>query len=87
MTKEEKAAIIAEFAEKEGDVGSTTVQIALTSARIKELTSHMKEHPSDYASRKGLLAIVSKRRKLLKYLNSQDHKAYLALIKKLGLKR
>lgn len=87
MTKEEKTAIIAEFAEKEGDVGSATVQIAIASARIKELTSHMKEHPSDYASRKGLLAIVSKRRKLLKYLNGKDHKAYLALIKKLGLKR
>lgn len=87
MTKEEKAAIIAEYAEKEGDVGSTKVQIALTSARIKELTSHMKEHPSDYASRKGLLAIVSKRRKLLKYLNTKDHAGYLALIQKLGLKR
>ena len=87
MTKEEKSAIIAEFAEKDGDVGSTTVQIALASARIKELTSHMKEHPSDYASRKGLLAIVSKRRKLLKYMNSKDHAGYLALIKKLGLKR
>ena len=87
MTKEEKSAIIAEFAEKEGDVGSTTVQIALASARIKDLTSHMKEHPSDYASRKGLLAIVSKHRKLLKYMNSKDHAGYLALIKKLGLKR
>ena len=87
MTKEEKAAIIAEFAEKDGDVGSTTVQIAIASARIKELTSHMKEHPTDYASRKGLLAIVSKRRKLLKYLNKKDHAGYLALIKKLGLKR
>ena len=87
MTKEEKVAIISEFADKEGDVGSTTVQIALMSARIKELTSHMKEHPSDYASRKGLLAIVTKRRKLLKYLNSKNHAGYLELIKKLGLKR
>ena len=87
MTKEEKTAIMAEFATKEGDVGSPQVQIAVLSGRIKELTSHMQEHKKDYSSRRGLLTCVNRRRKLLKYLNSKDHSAYLELIKKLGLKR
>ncbi len=87
MTKEEKASIIAQFATKPGDVGSSKVQVAVMSARIKELTSHMKEHPTDFSSRRGLLAVVSKRKKLLSYLNHTDHATYLDLIAKLGLKK
>ena len=87
MTKEEKTAIMVEFATKEGDVGSPTVQVAVLSARIKELTSHMQEHKKDYSSRRGLVACVNRRRSLLKYINSKNHTAYLELIKKLGLKR
>ena len=87
MTKEEKTAIMAEFATKEGDVGSPQVQIAVLTAKITELTSHMKEHPKDYASRRGLIVFVNRRRKLLKYLNGKSHSAYLEIIKKLGLKR
>ncbi|MCH2208675.1 MAG: 30S ribosomal protein S15 [Lentisphaerales bacterium] len=87
MTKEEKNAIMKEFAQKEGDVGSPQVQIAVLTAKIKELTSHMKEHPSDYSSRRGLLSMVTRRKSLLKYLNSKNHSAYVDLIKKLGLKR
>ena len=87
MTKEEKTAIMVEFATKEGDVGSPTVQVAVLSARIKELTSHMQEHKKDFSSRRGLLVCVNRRRKLLKYINSKNHTAYLELIKKLGLKR
>jgi small subunit ribosomal protein S15 len=87
MTKEEKNAIMTEFAVKEGDVGSPQVQIALLSARIKELTSHMQEHKKDYASRRGLLKLVTRRRSLLKYLNGKSHATYVELIKKLGLKK
>ena len=87
MTQEEKTAIIVEFALKEGDVGSPQVQIALLSARIKELTSHMQEHKKDYASRRGLLKLVTRRRSLLKYLNKKSHSTYIKLIKKLGLKK
>ena len=87
MTTEEKNAIMKAFAQKEGDVGSPQVQIAVLSAKIKELTSHMKEHPKDYSSRRGLLTMVTRRKSLLKYLNDKNHKAYLELIAKLGLKR
>ncbi len=87
MTTEEKTAIMKEFALKEGDVGSPQVQIALLTARIKELTSHMQEHKTDYASRRGLLKMVTRRRSLLKYVNKKSHSAYVELIKKLGLKR
>ena len=87
MTKEEKTAIIKQFQLKEGDVGSPQVQIALLTARIKELTSHMQEHKTDYASRRGLLKLVTRRRGLLKYLNKKNHAAYVELIKKLGLKK
>ena len=87
MTKEEKTAIMTEFALKEGDVGSPQVQAALLTARIKELTSHMQEHKTDYASRRGLLKMVTRRRSLLKYVNSKSRITYIELIKKLGLKR
>ncbi|MCM8533794.1 MAG: 30S ribosomal protein S15 [Lentisphaeraceae bacterium] len=87
MTTEEKNAIMKEFAQKEGDVGSPQVQIAVLTAKIKELTSHMKEHPKDYSSRRGLLTMVTRRKSLLKYVNSKNHSSYVELVKKLGLKR
>ena len=87
MTNEEKNAIMQEFAKKEGDVGSPQVQVAVLTAKIKELTSHMKEHPKDFSSRRGLLSMVTRRKSLLKYVNNKNHKAYVELIKKLGLKR
>ena len=87
MTTEEKTAIMKEFAMKEGDVGSPQVQVAILTARIKELTSHMQEHKTDYASRRGLLKMVTRRRSLLKYINSKSRISYVEIIKKLGLKR
>ena len=72
---------------KEGDVGSSDVQIALATARIKHLTDHMKANPKDFHTRRGLVQLVNERRKHLAYLNKNDHARYLELIKKLGLRR
>ncbi len=87
MDKETKAQIIKDYAVKEGDVGSSEVQVAILSHRIAELTAHMKAHPNDKHSERGLVLMVNKRRKLLKYLNRKHHKRYLDLIKRLGLRR
>ena len=87
MDKDTKTAIMADYAIKEGDTGSADVQVAVLTARIKELTEHMKEHPKDVHSRRGLMAMVSRRRKLLKYLNDKNPEHYRALIKRLGLRR
>lgn len=87
MTKEEKTAIITEFGGSETNTGSTEVQIALLTARIKELTGHMKLHKKDHHSRRGLIALVSQRRKLLKYFTRMNYDGYKALIAKLGLRR
>jgi len=87
MTKEEKAAIIAEFGGSATNTGSTEVQVALLTARIKELTEHMKVHRKDHHSRRGLIALVSQRRKLLKYFTRTNYEGYKALIEKLGLRR
>jgi len=87
MTKEEKAAIIAEFGGSATNTGSTEVQVALLTARIKELTEHMKVHKKDHHSRRGLIALVSQRRKLLKYFTRTNYEGYKALIAKLGLRR
>jgi small subunit ribosomal protein S15 len=65
----------------------TAIQIAVLTARVKELTEHMKEHPKDVHSRRGLMAMVSRRRKLLKYVHDKDPEHYRALIKRLGLRR
>ena len=86
MDKEAKAKIIAEYGIKEGDVGSTDVQIALLSHRITELTEHMKQHRKDKHSERGLVHLVSKRKKLMKYLNKEDHKRFLELVKKLKIR-
>lgn len=81
-----KQEIIAQFQRKEGDTGSTEVQVALLSDRITHLTEHLKSHPKDNHTRRGLLKLVGQRRALLKYLRNKDLEAYRALIAKLGLK-
>lgn len=72
----EKKEIIAKFARKESDTGSPEVQIALLTERIKEITAHMQSHKKDFHSRRGLLMLVSKRKKLLNYLAKKDYKKY-----------
>jgi len=86
LIKEQKSKIIKEFALSDKDTGSPEVQIALLTWRILRLQEHLKEHPHDHHSRRGLVKMVHKRRKLLRYLNTLDEKRYNALVKKLGLK-
>ncbi len=83
---EDKLNIISEFQVKQGDTGSPEVQVALLTSRIEKLVSHLKTNPSDNHSRRGLLGIVSKRRRLLNYLADKDEKRYKVLVKKIGLK-
>lgn len=87
LNAEKKQSIIAEYATHEGDTGSPEVQIALLSARIDELTEHLKDHKHDFHSRRGLLLLVGQRRRLLKYLTSVDIERYRTLIGRLGLRR
>ena len=87
ISKEKKTAIINEYARKAGDTGSPEVQIAVLSARIAELTEHLKEHPKDNHSRRGMFKMVGQRRGLLSYLKSKDIERYRALIEKLGLRK
>lgn len=87
MTKDEKNAIILEFGQNGKDVGSSEVQIAILSARISELTEHLKIHKKDHSSRRGLIALVNRRRQLLKYLESRSHERYIAIIQRLKLRR
>ncbi|MBR6093511.1 MAG: 30S ribosomal protein S15 [Lachnospiraceae bacterium] len=87
ISKEKKQAIIAEYARSEGDTGSPEVQIAILTARIKEITEHMKENPKDFHSNRGLLKLVGQRRGLLDYLKNVDIERYRALIEKLGLRK
>lgn len=82
-----KAAIKKEYQTHEADTGSVDVQVALLSQRIKDLTGHLKTHNKDHSSRRGLIAMVSQRRKLLDYLRSKDEGRYQGLIKRLGLRR
>ncbi len=84
---EDKQVIIAQFQVKEGDTGSPEVQIALLTGRIEKLIEHLKTNPSDNHSRRGLLGIVSKRRRLLNYLEKKDNKRYKEISKKLGLSK
>ncbi len=81
-----KAEIIKEYATHEGDSGSTEVQVALLTARIKELTAHVQDHKHDHHSRRGLLLLVGKRRRLLKYLRNEDISRYRALLERLGIR-
>ena len=87
MLKEEKTQIISEHARSEGDTGSPEVQIAVLTKRIQELTEHLKVHSKDHHSRRGLLVMVGRRRRLLTYLRRQDVDRYRELIGKLGLRR
>ncbi len=82
-----KEKIIAEYATKEGDTGSPDVQVALLTHRITELTEHLKTHTHDHHSRRGLLLMVGRRRRLLKYIQKKDINHYRQLIQRLGLRR
>jgi small subunit ribosomal protein S15 len=82
-----KKSIIDEYATTEGDTGSPEVQIALLSKRISELTEHLKTHKHDHHSRRGLLLLAGRRRRLLKYLQKVDIQRYRSLIERLGLRR
>ena len=87
ISKEKKTAIINEYARFEGDTGSPEVQIAVLTARISELTEHLKTNKKDHHSRRGLLKMVGKRRGLLDYLKKTDIEGYRALIEKLGIRK
>ena len=87
LTADKKREIVAEYGRGDADTGSTEVQVALLTARINELTEHLREHRKDHHSRRGLLMLVGKRRRLLNYLQRVDLDRYRALIKELGLRR
>ena len=82
-----KAGIVADYQRGTGDTGSPEVQVALLTARINDLTGHFKEHVKDHHSRRGLLRMVNRRRKLLDYLKSKNIEGYRALIERLGLRK
>lgn len=82
-----KAETIAKFAKSEGDTGSPEVQIALATDRINHLTEHLKSHKKDHHTRRGLLMLVGRRRRMLDYLKNIDVERYRSLIKELGLRR
>ncbi len=84
---ETKKKIIAEYATTEGDTGSPEVQVALLSHRIAHLTDHLKQHKHDHHTRRGLLLLVGRRRRLLNYMQKQDINRYRAIIERLGLRR
>jgi small subunit ribosomal protein S15 len=87
LTKDKKAELIDKYGRAGGDTGSAEVQVALLTARINELTEHLRSHVKDHHSRRGLLKMVGKRRRLLKYLESSDLERYRALVADLGLRR
>ena len=87
FSKEKKTAIMEEYARTPGDTGSQEVQVAVLTARIQELTEHLKENPKDHHYRRGLLKMVGQRRGLLAYLKKTDIESYRALIEKLGLRK
>ena len=87
LTVEQKSKIMTEHATVENDTGSPEVQVAMLSKRISDLTEHLKTHKHDHHSRRGLLLLVGRRRRLLKYLQKTDISRYRALIEKLGLRR
>ncbi|MFN6954509.1 MAG: 30S ribosomal protein S15 [Acetobacteraceae bacterium] len=87
ITAERRTALIQDYATKPGDTGSPEVQVALLSERIANLTEHLKTHPKDFHSRRGLLVLVGQRRGLLDYLKRKSQGRYEALIGRLGLRR
>jgi small subunit ribosomal protein S15 len=87
LTKEKKDEIVRTYGQSEKDTGSTEVQIALLTARIQELTDHLKKYKKDHSSRRGLLKLVGHRRNLLKYLKQKDLEQYREILKKLNLRK
>ena len=87
MLPEEKTAIMQQYATHEGDTGSPEVQIAVLTKRINDLTQHLKDHPKDHHSRRGLLKMVGHRRNLLNSLTKKDINRYRAIVEKLGLRK
>lgn len=87
ISKEKKTAIIEQYGRKAGDTGSPEVQIAILTARINELTEHLKKNSKDHHSRRGLLMMVGQRRGLLAYLQKNDLDSYRSLIEKLGIRK
>ena len=87
LTKEKKQELIGQYGREDGDTGSAEVQIALLTERINHLTDHLRTHRKDHHSRRGLLKLVGRRRRLLNYLQRNDLEGYRALIKELGLRR
>ena len=87
LTQEAKQEIVDRFGKGPGDTGSTEVQVALLTRRINDLTAHLREHRQDHHSRRGLLMLVGRRRRFLRYLQRSDVEAYRNLIRELGLRR
>ena len=87
LTNEKKRELIGKYGRSDGDTGSAEVQVALLTARINELTEHLRGHKKDHHSRRGLLMLVGKRRRLLRYLERSDIERYRALVADLGLRR
>jgi small subunit ribosomal protein S15 len=87
LTKEAKLEVIGKHGRGPADTGSAEVQVALLTRRIDELTEHLRQHPKDHYSRRGLLKLVGRRRRFLNYLQRKDVEGYRALIKELGLRR
>lgn len=87
VSKEKKEEIIREFATHPGDVGSSEVQIALLTERISQLTDHLREHKHDFHTRRGLLKLVGRRRRLQRYLNRKSPEQYRSVVARLGLRR
>jgi small subunit ribosomal protein S15 len=87
LTKDDKTTLIQQHARNEGDTGSAEVQVAVLTQRIADLTEHLKTHKQDHASRRGLLKMVGRRRRLLEYLKGRDIERYRELIARLGLRR
>ena len=87
IAKEKKQAIINEYGRTPNDTGSPEVQVAVLTARIQELTEHLKQNPKDHHSRRGMLKMIGQRRNLLAYLQKKDLEGYRALIEKLGLRK
>lgn len=87
ITAEKKTSIIDEYKTAEGDTGSPEVQVAILTERIQNLTEHLREHKHDYHTRRGLVMLVGKRNRLLRYLQNKDNDRYRSLIKRLGLRK
>jgi small subunit ribosomal protein S15 len=87
VTKERKAELIGKYGQKAGDTGSPEVQIAILTSRIAEMTGHLQLHKKDYSSRRGLLGMVSRRRRLLDYVKATNTQSYLDLLRRLDIRK